>query len=95
MLAGVNSVNNRTFDLIAEFPKLFDKLGMMPDVFSMSLRGSVDCLRLYALRSIPVGLRDKDKAEVDSMLTLRGIESVKQPTKWCSEHSIASNFNSK
>ena len=95
LLAVENSVNDKSFDPFTEFPKLFGKLGMMPEVFSISLKDSVESLRLYAPRSIPVGLRDNTKAETDSTWALGVIESVEQPTKWCSGLIIAPKSNGK
>ena len=61
-----NVVDTCRFDPLAEFPKLFDGLGTMPGVFSISLKPGTEPVRLFAPRPIVAGLREKAKEDVSS-----------------------------
>jgi len=95
ILAVINSLSIRKseFKPVEEFPKVFTGLGTMPDVFRINLSEDVKPYRLCAPRSIPVGLRDKAKLELDNMLKLEVIEPVEEPTEWCSGLTIAPKAN--
>ena len=50
-------------------------------------------LKLFTLRSIPVGLRDKAHARLQEMLAQGVISEVEEPTAWCSGLTIAPKAN--
>ena len=95
LLAVVNSVSEAVFNPIREYPKVFEGLGTMPDVFSIKLDPDLQPFQLYAPRRIPVGLRDEAKKELDNMLAKGVIVPVEQPTDWCSGLTIAPKPNGK
>lgn len=93
LLAIVNAVCRKSFEPFVEFAKLFEGLGKMPGVFSISLKRDTEPLRLLAPRPIAAGLREKAKSEIDRMLELKVIEPVEEPTEWCSGLTIAPKPN--
>jgi hypothetical protein len=95
LLAIVDAVCNESFDPIGEFSELFGGLGVMPETFRIELAEDTKPLRLFTPRSIPAGLRDKAKAELDSMLDQGVIQVVERPTEWCSGLTIAPKANGK
>ena len=93
LLVLVNEVSKEKFDPIKIFPKLFEGLGKMPEVFIIDLVPDAKPYRLYSPRPIPAGLKDKAKAKIDEMLALSVIEPVEQPTDWCFGLTIAPKAN--
>lgn len=91
LLAIVRSLINvpSRFDPFVEFPKLFEGLGTMPDVFKINLKDNVEPYRIRAPRSIAAGLKEKAHQEILKMLELGVIEPVEEPTDWCSGLTIA------
>ena len=65
----------------------------MPENFKVDLRGNTQPYCLYSHRSIPAGLRDKAKQEIETMLAQQVIEPVEIPTEWCSGLAIAPKKN--
>ena len=55
----------------------------MPGIFHINHKRDVEPLRLLAPRSIPAGLREKAKNELDRMVSLGVIEPVEEATDWC------------
>ena len=82
-------------DPVKEFPKLFTGLGEMPGTFNIALKEDTVPRCLYTPRSIPLGLREAAKAELDEMVKLEVIEPVEEPTDWCSGHTIVPKPNGK
>ena len=95
LLAIVNSIEKekRDFDPYKTFPQIFEGLGTMPGVFKIELRENTEPYRLCTPRSIPAGLREKAKQEINSMLALDVIEPIEKPTEWCSGLTIAPKTN--
>ena len=95
LLAVVNSISNESnvFDPYSEFAHLFKGLGTMPGIFKIDLREDTRPFRLCAPRSIPAGLREKAKTEINNMLSLGVIEPIEKPTEWCSGLTIAPKAN--
>jgi len=96
-LAVVNSLNkvDVIFDPYKEYFGLFNGLGVMPEVFKITMKDNVKSYRLCAPRTIAAGLKDKAKLELDKMLKLDVIEPVEEPTEWCSGLTIAPKSNGK
>jgi len=95
LLAIINSIENSQFDPIKEFPGVFNGLGTMPGRFKISLKENYEAKRLFTPRSIAIGLKERAKREIDEMLAKGVIESVEQPTEWCSGLTIAPKKNGK
>ena len=93
LLEIVNSVGAEAFDPLTKYPKLFEGLGTMPGIFNIKLKPDTVPVNLYAPRSIPAGLREKAKEQIDKMLKLDVIESVEEPTEWCSGLTIVPKQN--
>ena len=89
LLAVINGMCTDNFDPIQKFPKVFEGLGTMPGMFSITLRGEAEPVRLYSPRSIAAGLRSQAKKELDKMLTDKVIEKVEIPMDWCLGLTIA------
>ena len=95
LIAVVDALSKSSFDPVQEYPGLFTGLGTLPGIFKIRLRQDAEPRCLYAPRSIPAGLRDKAKLEIDSMLAKDVIEPVEEPTEWCSGLTIAPKPNGK
>ena len=95
LLAVVNATCTNEFDPVKKFNKVFEGLGTMPGLFSISLKKDVEPVKLFAPRSIAAGLRQQAKKELDKMLANDVIEPVEQPTDWCSGLTIAPKPNGK
>ena len=97
LLAVLNSISktNEMFDPYIEFPALFSSLGVMPEIFKITLKENVKPYCLCAPRPIAAGLKEKAKQELDRMLDLNVIEPVEEPTEWCSGLTIAPKSNGK
>ena len=91
LLHVVNSMscNPFVFDPFVEFSDLFQGLGTMPDVFRIVLKPDTVPYKIYSPRSMPIGLREQAKSEIDKMLELNVIRPVDIPTEWCFGLTIA------
>jgi hypothetical protein len=92
LLKYVNLVSS-AFNPLTDFPELFEGLGTMPGTFTIRMKKEVEPIHLYAARPVAAGLREKAKAELDSMLEQGVIEAVERPTEWCSGLTIAPKPN--
>ena len=91
LLHVVNSMscNLSVFDSFKLFSDLFQGLGTMPDVFRIVLKPDTVPFKIFTPRSIPIGLREKAKKEIDKMLESKVIRAVDIPTEWCFGLTIA------
>jgi len=69
-----------------KYPSLFDGVGLLKDhEVKLSIDPNVQpVIQAHASRRIPYGLRKKVEAEIDKLLSLDIIESVKDPARWIS-----------
>ena len=79
----------------SKHPKLFGKLGVLPDVFKINLKDDAVPLCLCVPRRVPIGLREATKSELERMEKLGVIEKVEYPTTWCSGMVVAPKSNGK
>ena len=95
LLAIVNSIqpNPEAFDPFKVFSKLFEGLGTMPDVYKIIMRPDVKPYKIRSPRPIAIGLREKARKELQSMVELKVIEPVEHPTEWCSGLTIVPKAN--
>jgi hypothetical protein len=89
LLAVINSMNVMGFDPIKEYKKTFEGLGTLPGIFKIRLRRDAEPKCTYAPRSIAAGLKERARSEIDDMLAKGIIETVEEPTEWCSALTIA------
>lgn len=61
-------------------PKLFSKLGILPDVFKINIKEGAKPLCLYVPMRLPIVLRKATQKELERMECLGVIERVKKPT---------------
>ena len=95
LLAIVSSIqpNCKAFDPYGVFPELFEGLGTMPDVYRVVMKEDVTPFRICTPRTVPIGLRDKARKELQNMVELEVIEPVEEPTEWCSGLTIVPKPN--
>ena len=91
----VKSVRNVSEVIEKKYPKLFGKLGVLPDVFRINLKEDAQPLCLNVPRRLPIGLRQGTKNELERMENLGVIEKVEKPTSWCSGMVVAPKSNGK
>ena len=70
-------------DLKAAFPQQFDKLGNFPGTAALHLKDDAEPF-IDAPRKCSVHIKDKLKAELDSMLSQKVIRKVDEHPDWCS-----------
>lgn len=75
-------------------PKLFRALGVLPSVFTTSLKEGTTPVCLHGARRLPVGLR-KATEEQEKMESMGVREKVEKPTEWCSDMVVAQKSNGK
>ena len=68
---------------IEKYPKVFEGLGNLGELYVIKLRNDAKPLALYTPRSVPLPLRHKVKDELDRMESLGVITKVEAPTQWC------------
>lgn len=91
----VKTVRSVSKEILESHPKLFNKLGVLPDVFKIHMREGATPLCLNVPRRLPMGLRKATKDELDRMESLGVIEKVERPTTWCSGMVVAPKSNGK
>ena len=89
----VRSISSR--DIETRHPKLFGKLGVLPDVFKIKVREGAKPLCLNVPRRLPIGLRQATQDELERMESLGVIEKVEKPTTWCSGMVVAPKSSGK
>ena len=74
----------QALDIIERYPEVFsDRIGLMNGEYSIKLDDSVRPVQ-HAPRTVPVALRKKVKAELDSMEAAGVITTVSEPSEWIS-----------
>ena len=89
LLAVINAMCVEEFNPIKDFAKVFKGLGTMPGLFKITMKRGIEPVKLFSPRSIPAGLRDQAKKELEEMLKNEVIEPVEDATDWCSGLTIA------
>lgn len=92
-LSAVVDTQPGTVDPKGEFPQLFQGLGCVKQPYKVKLRKDAVPLSLSTPLRIPIPLMEKIKEELDSMITLGVIESVDEPTDWCSAMVVVTKSN--
>ena len=91
----VKAIRSISEEVELKHPKLFGKLGVLPDVFKIKVKEGANPLCLNVPRRLPIGLRKATKDELDRMEELGVIEKVEKPTSWCSGMVVAPKSNGK
>ena len=78
-------------DLIREYPQVFSDVPrpMPGEQFHIGLEDDVVPYCVTTPRTIPYAYRDKEKAELDRMVSERIIAPVTEPTRWCAPIVVA------
>ena len=95
LLAVVNSLVKCEFKFnpFELFKELFQGLGTMPEVFRINQKDDTRPYKIWAPRSIPLGLRSIVKVELNNRLKLGVIKPVEIPTDWCFVLTIVPKAN--
>ena len=71
-------------DFKAEFPKVFQGLGLLKEEYKIPFRDNTTPICLYTPRRVPHLLLPKVKAQLEKMEKSGVISPVTEPTEWCS-----------
>ena len=85
----VKTIRGISEEVELKHPKLFGKLGVLPDVFKIKIKEGANPLCLNVPRRLPIGLRKATKDELERMEELGVIEKVEKPTSWCDEGDVS------
>ena len=72
-----------TADLVRRYPQQFDRIGELEKVCKLVVDPNVPS-RIDAPRRTPIAMKDKIKAELDSMTEQNIISRIEEPTDWVS-----------
>ena len=83
LVTKVDAVNSGTLLIQEKFPSLFSGLGLMSDEYEICLKPNSKPHAIFTARHVPIPLREKVQAELQSMQRLGVITKVDYPTPWC------------
>ena len=70
-------------DIILKFPDVFEGLGCLPGSYEIAIDHLVSPVK-HAPRRVPVSIKTRVKEELDRLVNLQVITTVKEPTEWIS-----------
>ena len=70
-------------DIISKFPDVFEGLGCLPGSYEIAIDHLVSPVK-HAPRRVPVSIKTRVKEELDRLVNLQVITTVKEPTEWIS-----------
>ena len=84
MISEVNSVNKSKEDIVAQFPELFNRLGLIKGSYWIELEEEAKPYSIMAPLRVPIPLLPKVKCELEKMEREGVISKIDEPTDWCS-----------
>ena len=84
LISEVNSVDKSKEDIVAQFPELFNRLGLIKGSYRIELEEEAKPYSIMAPRRVPIPLLPKVKCELEKMEREGVISKINEPTDWCS-----------
>ena len=75
--------------------RLFEGLGSLEYTYKIEMNDNIKPTSIYVPRPVPIHQQEKDKEELDRMMSLNVIEEANSPTDWCSPMVVAIKGNGK
>ena len=91
LISEVNSVVKSKEDIVAQFPELFNRLGLIKRSYRIELEEEVKPYSIMAPRRVPIPLLPKVKCELEKMEREGVLSKINEPTEWCSGMVVYQN----